>query len=311
MKISVVIPVYNGANTVTDVVASVVKEFGPSDYEIVLVNDGSRDNSEEVCEKIAQTDKNIKFISLRRNFGEHNAVICGLNYVTGDFTAIIDDDFQNPPAEIRKLLNTAIEGNYDVVFSKYESKKHHLFRNMGSKINDKAANVLLKKPKNLYLSSFKLINKAVVKEIIKYKGPFPYIDGLILRVTSNLGSALVEHSERAGGKSNYTLKKLNSLYFNMFFNFSVKPLRIFTVSGMVIFLIGLVLSLIFLVEKILYPEIATGWTSIMIAIITLSGFQIVFLGLIGEYLGKQYLDQNATPQWVVKKEVLHNDISVK
>jgi len=311
MKISIVIPVYNGENSIANVVDTVVREFEHMSYEIVLVNDGSRDGSEKVCESIAGKNKNIKFISLRKNFGEHNAVICGLNYVTGDYTAIIDDDFQNPPSEIKKLINTAAEGNYDVVFSRYDDKKHNFFRNLGSKINDKAANYLLKKPKNLYLSSFKLINKAVVKEIVRYKGPFPYIDGLILRVTDNFGSVLVEHSARKGGKSNYTLRKLISLYFNMFFNFSVKPLRIFTVTGIIIFLIGLVFSVAFLIEKLLYPDTPAGWTSIIIAVITFSGFQIIFLGLIGEYLGKQYLDQNATPQWVVKSEILHNDNDVE
>ena len=307
MKISIVIPVYNGADTITDVIASIVKEFENSNYEIILVNDGSRDNSEKICENIALSNKNIKFISLRKNFGEHNAVLCGLNYIAGDYTAIIDDDFQNPPAEIKKLLDTALEGNFDVVFSKYDEKKHSIFRNIGSKINDKAANVLLKKPKNLYLSSFKLINKAVVREIIKYKGPFPYIDGLILRVTNNMTSVLVDHKERNKGKSNYTLKKLISLYFNMFFNFSVKPLRFFTIAGFIIFLIGIGFSVAFLIEKLLYPDTPAGWTSIIIAIITLSGFQIIFLGLIGEYLGKQYLDQNSTPQWVIKNEVIHNE----
>ncbi|MEI8203011.1 MAG: glycosyltransferase family 2 protein [Bacteroidota bacterium] len=306
MKISVVIPVYNGAETITEVVNSVVNEFIHTDYEIILVNDGSKDQSEKVCEQISLANPNIKFISLRKNFGEHNAVICGLNYTSGDYSAIIDDDFQNPPSEIKKLLQAATEGDFDVVFSKYNDKKHHFFRNIGSKINDKIANVLLQKPKKLYLSSFKLINKAVVDEIVKYKGPFPYIDGLILRVTNNITSVEVKHHKRAVGKSNYTLKKLISLYFNMFFNFSVKPLRMFTIAGFIIFLVGVGFSIAFLIDKLLDPSTPAGWTSIIIAIITLSGFQIIFLGLIGEYLGKQYLDQNATPQWVVKKELLHS-----
>ena len=307
MKISIVIPVYNGANTIREVVASVVNEFENSDYEIVMINDGSNDNSESVCENLAKSNARIQLVSLRKNFGEHNAVICGLNYISGDYVAIIDDDFQNPPSEIQKLIQEAEGGNFDVVFSKYQHKKHSFFRNMGSKLNDKVATALLQKPKNLYLSSFKLIHKDVVKEIIKYKGPFPYIDGLILRVTSNFSTVEVQHNKRVSGKSNYTFKKLLSLYFNMFFNFSVKPLRIFTISGFIIFLVGLGFSIAFLIEKILYPETAAGWTSIIIAIITLSGFQIIFLGLIGEYLGKQYLDQNSTPQWVVKKEVLHKE----
>ncbi len=307
MKISVVIPVYNAAATVLEVVKAVVKEFEDSNYEIVLINDGSTDETEKICEKIALEDSKVLFISLRKNFGEHNAVICGLNYVSGDYTVIIDDDFQNPPAEIKKLIQTALNGEFDVVYSKYTDKKHSFFRNLGSKINGKIANWVLQKPKNLYLSSFKLIHKEVVKEIIKYKGPFPYIDGLILRVTRNIGSVEVNHNKRAEGKSNYTLRKLISLYFNMFFNFSVRPLRFFTISGFIIFIIGLGFSIAFIIEKLIYPETPTGWTSIIIAIITLSGFQIIFLGLIGEYLGKQYLDQNATPQWVVKKEILPTD----
>ena len=311
MRISIVIPVYNAEQTIADVVVAVIKEFKGSDYEIVMVNDGSTDQTEGICEALARANPLIKYISLRKNFGEHNAVICGLNYISGDYAVIIDDDFQNPPEEIQKLIHLAVDGGYDVVYSKYAQKKHHLFRNLGSQLNDKIANLLLQKPKNLYLSSFKLIHKNVVKEIIKYKGPFPYIDGLILRVTHSLASVEVTHLKRASGSSNYTLKKLISLYFNMFFNFSVKPLRWFTISGIIIFLLGLGFSVAFLIDKLIHPETPAGWTSIIIAIITLSGFQIIFLGLIGEYLGKQYLDQNRTPQWVVKKEVLHLEADEK
>lgn len=302
MKISICIPVYNGEKTIEDLVNVLIKEFEKDDLEIVLVNDGSKDSSEEVCERLAMEKSEVKFISLRRNFGEHNAVICALNYVTGDYAAIIDDDFQNMPGEIKKLL--AIAPDHDVVYSRYLQKKHHWFRNLGSAFNNYVANHLLNKPKDLYLSSFKVIKKEVVDEIIKYKGPFPYIDGLILRVTNSIGVVKVEHSERKEGKSGYTLSKLISLWLNMFINFSIKPMRMFTVFGVFLFALGLGFSILFVVEKIMDPSISVGWTSIIISVLLLSGVQLVFLGMIGEYLGKQYLDQNGTPQWTVKKEIL-------
>ncbi len=302
MKLSVIIPVYNGSLTIRNLVGEVRKELSQYLVEIILVNDGSKDNSESVCEQISNDTPSVKFISLRKNFGEHNAVMCGLNYSEGDFAVIIDDDFQNPPSEIIKLVNKANEG-YDVVYSRYEKKKHNLFRNIGSNINNLVANYLLNKPKDLYLSSFKLIRKEVVQEIIKYQGPFPYIDGLILRVTNNIGAELVAHSSRQEGKSNYTLGKLISLYLNMFLNFSIKPLRLFTFIGAISFFMGIILSIVFIIEKILYPNTSIGWTSLIIIFLTFNGIQLLFLGLIGEYLGKSYLDQNKTPQWVIKKKL--------
>ena len=271
--------------------------------EIVLVNDGSVDNCEEICEMIAKEKEFIKFISLRRNFGEHNAVMCALNYTTGDLIAIIDDDFQNPPSEIVKLITEAEKG-YDVVYSKYHRKKYNWYRNLGSKINDLVATWLLKKPKNLYLSSFKVINREIVKELIQYRGPFPYIDGLILRVTNNISSVFVEHRKSIYSKSGYTLSKLISLWLSMFVNFSIKPLRIFTFFGMFLSMISFFLAIFFIIEKLLKPLTPIGWTTIIVVILFFSGIQLIFLGVIGEYLGKLYLDINKTPQWVVKKEIL-------
>ncbi|MDP1726475.1 MAG: glycosyltransferase family 2 protein [Bacteroidota bacterium] len=298
MNLSVIIPVYNAEKSIHALVTEILTIY-TDETEIILVNDGSNDDSETICEKISNENSNVKFISLRKNFGEHNAVLCGLNYAVGNYAVIIDDDFQNPPSQISILLSE-IEKGFDVVFSRYHDKRHNPVRNLMSAINNVVANLLMNKPKELYLSSFKIIQKEVVSEIIKYKGPFPYIDGLILRTTNNIGSIYVEHDKRAMGKSNYTFKKLFSLYLNMFLNFSIKPLRIFTVSGFVIFLLGIFLSAYFIISKLSSQEVP-GWTSTVLLILLLSGFQIIFLGLMGEYLGKQYMDQNNTPQWVIKK----------
>lgn len=300
MKLSVIIPVYNGGQTIVSLVEQVNIDLAGIDYEIILVNDGSSDNSETKCEELASAYRNLKFISLRKNFGEHNAVLCGLNFSEGEYAVIIDDDFQNAPVEILKLLSE-IEKGYDVVYSSYTKKQHSFIRNFYSRITNWIANFLISKPKDLYLSSFKIIRKEVVEEVIKYKGPFPYIDGLILRVTDNISSVNVEHSKRAFGHSNYTLSKLFSLYLNMFINFSIKPLRIFTVTGILIFLSGIIMSIFFIIEKLTHNE-PPGWTSTVLIVLLFSGFQIIFLGLIGEYIGKLYLDQNNTPQWVIRKK---------
>lgn len=309
MKLSVVIPVYNGEKSIERLVADLRAKLQTILHEIILVNDCSQDTSEKICAKLANDFSEITFISLRKNFGEHNAVMCGLNFVTGDYVAIIDDDFQNPPEEILKLVQVAEEG-YDVVFAKYAFKSHARWRNIGSSFNNLMATYLLKKPRDLYLSSFKLIKKEVVDEIVKYKGPNPYIDGLLLRVTRNFSTCLVAHSPREHGRSNYTLKKLISLYLTMFLGFSILPLRAFTLLGLSAFVIGITLSIWFVLEKLLYTEqVPAGWSSLIVTVITFSGVQLMFLGLIGEYLGKLHFDQNGTPQWVIKSKTLATKLS--
>lgn len=298
MKLSVCIPVYFASSRIVRLVEALLAEFSGQELEIVLVNDGSTDDTESHCLAAAEAHHEVKFISLRRNFGEHNAVICGLNHCTGDWVAIIDDDFQNPPSEIKKLLAAA--PGFDVVYSRYPRKQHHWFRNLGSKFNDWVANLMLEKPKGLYLSSFKLVSKPVVAEVIRYKGPFPYIDGLILRVTRNLASVEVGHSVREEGRSNYTLKKLIALWLNMFVNFSIKPMRAMVAVGLALGLFSFAFGGYLMVEKWLDPSVPIGYTSLIVSLFFLFGLQFVFLGLIGEYLGKQYLDQNGTPQWVIK-----------
>lgn len=306
MKLSICIPVYNGAGTIGQLVDKLQETFAGRDFEIVMANDGSRDNSSEVCQSIVKRYNNVHFVDLRRNYGEHNAVMCTLNYCTGDYAAIIDDDLQNPPEEILKLVEEAEKG-YDVVYAKYHKKKHSLFRNLGSKVNDILATWLIGKPKDLYLCSFKLINRALINEIIKYKGPFPYIDGLILRATNSYSSVFVEHKSREVGKSNYTLGKLIHLCLSMFVNFSIKPMRFMMGLGATVIILSVATAIYFIIDKILHPDIASGWTSLVAIILFFGGLQTLFLGLIGEYIGKNYLDQNGTPQFTVKNTYGIND----
>ena len=302
--VTICIPVYNGALTIAALVQEVVKELTPHyKIEIVLVNDYSRDNSDAVCKELARSNSFVKYISLRKNFGEHNAVMCALNYATLDYAVIIDDDFQNPPREIRALVEEARKG-YDVVYSAFREKQHGKFRNLGSRFNDRLATWLLEKPADLYLSSFKAIHGDVVKRIILYKGPSPYIDGLILRETRNISSVVVQHDARKEGESNYTLGKLVALWLNMFINFSLMPLRLFSLFGVFVILFSFLAAVIFIIQKLFDPTSQMGWTSVMVSILFFSGVQIVFLGMIGEYIGKTYLHASGTPQWAVKEEFL-------
>ncbi|HEX9957189.1 MAG TPA: glycosyltransferase family 2 protein, partial [Fibrella sp.] len=231
MELSIIIPVYNSERTLVPLLEKLEECLTGREFEVVLVNDGSKDRSEWVCSRLAKRYSNIRVISLRRNFGEFNAVLCGLNFAAGQFAVIIDDDFQNPPEAILSLLHEAQNHDYDVVYSRYHQKQHHWFRNMGSVITNALATYLLRKPDELYLSSFKLIRREVIDEIIRYKGPYPYIDGLIFRVTSNVGSVLVPHHSRQEGRSNYTVRKLISLFLTVLVGYSVLPLRILTGVG--------------------------------------------------------------------------------
>jgi len=302
MKLSIIIPVYNGAKTIAPLVAEVQRHLaGRYDLEIVLVNDGSpADNSAEVCDQLAANDPCIRFVDLSRNFGEHNAVMAGLNYCTGEAAVIIDDDFQNPPEEIARLVDKLREG-YDVVYSRYERKEHGLLRNLGSSFNNLVATLLLGKPYGLYLSSFKALSRFVIDELIKYRGPYPYIDGLVWRITRRYAVVTVRHAPRAEGRSGYTLRKLVSLWLNMFTNFSIVPLRVAVVLGLTLAFAALVIAAIAVVERLRHPDLPRGWASLMVAMLLLAGVQLMAIGLVGEYLGRLFLKDAGNPQFVVRR----------
>ena len=291
-ELSVIIPVYKGEKTISKLVESLIEELRTYDFEIILVNDGSPDNSEKICRELAGIHRNINFISLRKNFGEFNTVICGLNHIVGKYAVIIDDDFQNPPSEIVKLLDKAKSEGFDVVYSYYTEKKHHFFRNFGSWLVNRLTTSLLNKPADLYLSSFKLIKKEVVDEIIKYKGPYPYIDALILRVTNNIGKTEVQHSERMEGESNYTIKKLITLFMTILFGYSLLPIRVVLSLGISLVILSILLIILYIFKVI--PD----WGLSMF--VFFGGIQLTSLGIIGEYISKSFLSQNGTPQYVEK-----------
>ena len=306
-RVSVLIPVFNSEQTVGELIDVVVTTLQPhfEELEIVLVNDGSSDQSHQViCSAVERHAGIVRYVRLARNFGEHSAVMCGLHHVTGDCVAIIDDDFQNPPDQIIGLVEKLAEG-YDVVYSFYEQKQHNWFRNLGSSFNDWVATRLLRKPRGLYLSSFKVLNRFLIDKVIEYEGPYPYLDGLVLRSTSAIGQKQCVHSKREVGQSNYTLRRLVRLWLNMSTGFSILPLRVASILGLSMSGIGFLLAMFFvyswMVGGVFLEEVPRGWASLIVSITIFAGLQLSVLGMIGEYLGRVFQTINRAPQFVVRE----------
>lgn len=306
--LTIVVPLYNSEKTIERLLRELTALPVDGGCELVLVNDGSRDNTAAECERLMkQYSRSIKLVKLSRNYGEHNAVMAGLHHATGEYVITLDDDLQNPPREALKLLNQARTTNCDVVYSYYETKQHDGWRNLGSWLTNTVADVLLDKPKGLYLSSFRCMSAFVVAEICRYDGPFAYVDGLILQVTQNIGRVLVAHAPRETGRSGYTLSKLVKLWLNMFVNFSAMPLHLATLLGFAVAAGGFVLTFAVAAEHFIYGT-PLGWGSLMAALMVFSGTQLLVLGMVGEYLGRLYITVNKKPQFVVR-EVVENGVT--
>ena len=301
--LTVVVPVYRGADTVGTLVDALAGLKIPGGIEVVLVNDGSPDNSAEVCRALtARRDIAVSFVNLARNFGEHNAVMAGFHHVRGAYVITMDDDLQNPPSEVKRLFEYTRDNGFDVVYTRYKEKRHDRWRNIGSRFANRVADVLLDKPKGLYLSSFRCLSAFVAENVIAYEGPFPYIDGLIMQVTQKVGTLEVDHLPRASGHSNYTLRRLIRLWANLFFNFSVMPLRLSVLLGFIMSGLGVVGAIFVIVEAFMSRPPA-GWSSLMIAVLLLSGIQLILIGVLGEYLGRMFLTANRKPQYLVRELV--------
>jgi glycosyltransferase involved in cell wall biosynthesis len=301
LALSIVIPVYNGAQSVGELVAALEDLSIVGGHEIILVNDGSPDDSLAVCRRLVERARvPITLLHLARNYGEHNAVMAGLRQARGAWAITMDDDLQNPPEEVERLLAYAQQSGKEVIYTHYDEKQHAIWRNLASRFANRVADIVLDKPKGLYLSSFRCMSAFVVREICRYDGPFPYIDGLILQVTQDLGTLLVRHLPRAVGRSNYTLRRLVRLWTSMFVNFSVMPLRLSTMTGFALSFLGVVGVLAAVIEGLFWSP-PPGWASLMAAVLLLSGVQLTLLGIIGEYLGRLYLTANRRPQTITRE----------
>lgn len=301
-KISYVIPCYKSEQTITGVIDEIRKTMETLSrytYEIILVNDCSPDNTFQVIETLANQNDNICAINLAKNFGQHAALMAGFHYVKGDILVCLDDDGQTPADEVGKLLQE-IENGQDVVYAKYEHKKHSPFRNFGSAVNEKMAQFLLGKPKELYVSSYFATRRFVVDEMLKYDKSYPYVIGLVLRTTKKIANVTVKHREREIGSSGYTIGKLLALWMNGFTAFSVKPLRIATWIGISCAALGFIYGIYTIIKKFINPNVPLGFSSLMSALMFIGGMILFMLGLLGEYIGRVYISMNNAPQYVIR-----------
>jgi undecaprenyl-phosphate 4-deoxy-4-formamido-L-arabinose transferase len=298
--ISVVIPVYNSSEMLTSLCSRISASLNSLSHELILVNDGSTDESWLQIKKIASENTSVKGICLRKNFGQDNAIMAGLRIAKGEYVVIMDDDLQHAPEDILKLYEKCKEG-FDVCFANFNNKNQSLVKNIGSDVNGRTAQMLVSKPSQIYLSPFKIILRSVVEDIVKYTGPFPYIDGIILTVTSNLTQIPLERQKREQGKTNYTLKKSFSVFSKTITNFSVMPLRIATITGFSAAVIGFLLALYYLYDYFIADNFIEGWTTIVILIIFFGGLVLMSLGIIGEYIGRIFLSQNNKPQYTISE----------
>lgn len=303
MLYSIIIPCYNSSHTIRRVVeltSRELKKLNKTPFEFILVDDASPDMGETISElkKLADDYDFVKVVELAKNTGQHNAVMAGLNVAQGDTLIAMDDDMQTHPSQLHLLFEAFDEG-HDVVYGYYKEKKHTGFRNFGSWVNHTSIRILIGKPKDMRTSSFWIIRKFVRDYVVQYQGAYTHLQGLFLRTTNDIISVPVEHFERAYGSSGYTFKKLISLWSNVI-GFSIVPLRIARNVGIIFSALSILGAIAVILKKLLAPTSAVGWYSMMVAICFFSGLIMLFLGLIGEYLGRLYLGMSNNPQYVIR-----------
>jgi undecaprenyl-phosphate 4-deoxy-4-formamido-L-arabinose transferase len=301
--ISFVIPCYRSEKTLEAVVKEIqdtMKGIDGYDHEIILVNDGSPDNTWETIKMVAANSTEVTGINFAKNFGQHAALMAGLKASRGDVVICLDDDGQTPADEAGKLI-AALENGADVAYARYSRKQHNLFRNFGTFMNEWMASVMLGKPKDLYVSSYFAARRFVVDEMVKYESSYPYVIGLVLRTTKSIVNVDVTHRKRQVGESGYTLAKLFGLWINGFTAFSIKPLRIATVSGVTFAILGIIYGIYTVIKKFVNPAVPVGFSALMSAVMFIGGMIMLMLGMIGEYLGRLYISQNKNPQYVIRE----------
>ena len=305
-EISVVIPVYASAailpSLVTRLESTLASISGKAGYEVILVHDCGPDDSWRVIAELTTSRPWLRALDLRHNAGQHNAIMAGLSVVHGKFIITMDDDLQHAPEDLPRILE-ALHGGADLCYAGFPEKHHALWKRFGSRFNDLVAQWLLKKPKGLYLSPYRGFIRDLSNEAIRYQGPFVYLDGLLLQGTNRIAAISVEHHPRSDGRSGYSLRKSISLWLQMATSFSVAPLRLVSLAGAVTSGIAFVMAIVTVIQKMITPQIAVGWTSLIVTILLIGGMQLLALGAIGEYVGRILLNAQKRPQFVVRSRI--------
>ncbi len=306
-KLSIVIPVYGSELVLVELVTqikSAIEQLSDinNNYEIIFVCDNSPDDSWGVIQALAQNVSQVRGILLRMNAGQHNALMAGFSHARGEIIVTMDDDLQHSPSDIPKLLSE-IEHGHDVAYARFKKRKHASWKIAGSRLNDLVAGYLMQKPSDLYLSPFRAIKAAIRDEILRYQGPYVYVDGLILNATRKIATVDVDHHDRYAGDSGYSLRKSVSLWLKMATSFSIVPLRLTSLLGIVISSLGFLLAILLVIQRFTLNAMPIGWSSLIVTILIIGGFQLLALGMLGEYLGRVLLTINCRPQFVVAETI--------
>lgn len=311
MLISVAIPCYKSENNICSVVSDIrntITSVPGYDYQIILVNDYPEDETFSVIRAICEEDKKIIGINLSRNFGQTAAKMAAIPYVRGDVLVFMDDDGQHPAEGIIPLCEKVLEG-YDVVYAYFKEKKHSFFKRITSRINTKLAEINGTKAKGVHMSSFYALSRFAVDAYVNYTSPFPSMSGFINSVIGRTGEIEMPHRERLSGTSNYTLKKLLKLWLNGFTNFSVVPLRLISLLGGLIAILGFIFGGGIIISKLLNPSMVAGYTSTMAVLLFLGGLILFALGFTGEYIGRIYMTVSNMQQYRVREVLNYTPVS--
>jgi len=308
-KLSILIPVYRSEAFLDNTISKTVKELELLDisYEIILVNDGSPDDSWKEIEKITMTYNHIIGVNLLKNYGQHTAVFCAMKYASGDYLVTMDDDLQNPPSEIKKLLYKIEEG-YDLVFAKFETKKHAFYRRIGSTIVGALNRKIFNYPKSITLTNFRIFRKEVAERVLSYKTMYPYIPGMLIMFSSKIGNVTTLHSSREAGASNYTIPKIIKLVSRLLINYSSLPLVILSYIGICMALLGFGISIWTILKAFVYGTSVDGWASLMVLTSFFSGLLVLMIGILGVYVSRILKQISGTESYQVKKTISNEKV---
>ncbi len=302
MLVSIVVPVYRTEQDLIDLAGrtQTTMQAAGIPYELVFVDDNSPNATWDILQSLQASDPTIvTVVRLMRNFGQHNALMCGFRHARGDVIVTIDDDLQNPPEEIPGLLDALHQGGYDLVYGAPDQKKHAVMRNMGSRVVNMFYRMVFNT--DATVTSFRAIRRELLLAILTYNLNFTFIDGLLAWNTQRVGEVIVSHRPRERGRSGYSIAKLVQLALNLFTNFSLLPLQVASVVGLLASCAGLLAGVFFLVKTLAHDTSVPGYSSIIVAVMTLGGLQLLAIGIIGEYIGRLHLNVNRKPQYTVRE----------
>lgn len=301
--VSILVPVFNSAENLEPLVARVESALEPHTerFEVILVNDGSRDRSWEVVSSLATKYPFVRGIDLMRNYGQHNGLLCAIRAARYDIAVTLDDDLQNPPEEIPSLLAKLEEG-FDVVYGTPLQQKHGFMRNAASAITKLTLQTVMGAQTAKNVSAFRAFRTELRDAFTRYEGPFVSIDVLLTWGTSRFSAVPVAHQPRAAGASNYTFRMLVAHAFNMMTGFSILPLQLASLMGFLLALLGAGVFLYVLLVYLLFGSPVRGFPFLASIVSIFSGAQLLALGILGEYIARMHFRMMDRPAYVVREQ---------